>query len=277
VGEPRAGLDDADGVERLTATDTPAVPPPIARQRNAILVVLFVLAVAGWIVLIRQSSIGSGGMDHDGMASGPDLTMGRSAPLFFAMWVAMMVGMMFPAAAPMMLMYGRMQRRPAALAVFGGSYIVLWFAFGALAFGLGVLVEIQASRSEWVMMNWARAGGALIAAAGVYQLTPLKDLCLRQCRTPLSFVMTHWRDGTTGAARMGMVHGLYCVGCCWLLFLILVPLGLMNIAAMIAVTLVVFAEKVLPWGRGFGRVAAVGLLVYGGLVIARPELLPTVA
>lgn len=272
-------------MERLTTSNAPAVPPTIARQRNAILVVLIVLAVVGWVVLVRQASMGHGAMDHDmmgmdhdmGMMSGPDLTMGRSAPLFFAMWVAMMVGMMFPAAAPMMLMYGRMQRRPAALAVFGGSYIALWIAFGALAFALGVLVETQASRSEWVMTNWARAGGLLLVAAGVYQLTPLKDICLRHCRTPLSFVMSHWRDGVSGAARMGAVHGLYCMGCCWLLFLVLVPLGLMNIAAMIAVTIVVFAEKVVPWGRAFGRIAAVGLVVYGGLVVFRPDLLPTVA
>jgi predicted metal-binding membrane protein len=187
---------------------TPTVPPTIARQRTAILVVLIGLAAAGWFVLINQASAGMGDGKMMTTMRGPDLTMGRSAPLFFAMWVAMMVGMMFPAAAPMMLMYGRMQRRPAAVALFGGSYIALWFVFGALAFALGVLVETQASRSDWVLMNWARAGGLLLIAAGVYQLTPLKDICLRHCRTPLSFVMTHWRDGLSGAMRMGSVHGL---------------------------------------------------------------------
>jgi predicted metal-binding membrane protein len=259
-------------VGRLTST----VPPTIARQRNAILVVLIGLAAAGWFVLVNQASAGIGD-DNMMTMRGPGLTMGRSAPLFFAMWVAMMVGMMFPAAAPMILMYGRMQRRPAAVALFGGSYIALWFVFGALAFALGVLVETQASRSDWVLMNWARAGGLLLIAAGFYQLTPLKDICLRHCRTPLSFVMTHWRNGLSGAMRMGSVHGLYCMGCCWLLFLVLVPLGLMNIAAMVAVTVVVFAEKVLPWGRAFGRIAAVGMIGYGALVVFQPQLLPTVA
>lgn len=211
-------------------------------------------------------------------AMGADLTMGGSWPLFLAIWVAMMVAMMFPAATPMIVMYGRMRRRdPPSIALFTGSYIVLWFAFGVVAYLLSALVEARASSSEWVALNWGRAGGALLVLAGVYQLTPLKDVCLRHCRTPLAFVMTHWRDGRGGAVRMGFTHGVYCVGCCWLLFLILVPLGVMNVAAMVAVTLVVFVEKVTRWGRGLGQLVAAGLVVYGAAVMVRPVLLPTVA
>lgn len=258
-------------MERLS-TGTSTVPRIFVRQRNVIFFVLLGLAAAGWIVLLNRVR-----RPMDDMIMGPDLTMGRSWGLFYAMWVAMMVAMMFPAAAPMVVMYGRMKRRqPASVALFTGSYIALWFAFGALAFLLGVLVEDQASRSEWVMMNWARAGGVLLVLAGLYQLTPLKDVCLRHCRTPMSFVMNYWRDGRLGAVRMGLTHGLYCMGCCWLLFLVLVPLGVMNVAAMVAVALFVFAEKVMPWGRGFGRIAALGLVVYGAIVLFRPALLPTV-
>ena len=94
----------------------------------------------------------------------------------------------------------------------------------------------------------ARIGGAVITLAGIYQLTPLKDLCLSKCRTPITFIMTSWRDGAVGALRMGLLHGAYCLGCCWLLFVILFPLGIMNIAAMAVITLIVFAEKTLPWG-----------------------------
>jgi predicted metal-binding membrane protein len=262
-------------MERLSRT-TSTVPPVVTRQRNAILVVLLGLAAVGWIVFLNQARQ-SMPSEHR-MYLGPNLTMGRSWGLFYAMWVAMMAAMMFPAAAPMVVMYGRMQRRqPVTVALFTGSYIALWIAFGALAFLLGALVEDQASRSEWVATNWARAGGVLLVLAGIYQLTPLKDLCLRHCRTPMAFVMSHWRDGRAGAVRMGVTHGLYCMGCCWLLFLVLVPLGVMNVAAMVAVAFVVFAEKVMPWGRGFGRVAAVAMGVYGVLVVFRPELLPTVA
>jgi predicted metal-binding membrane protein len=252
-----------------------SVPPSLSRQRNAIIVALLVLAAAGWYVVVDQASRRSGMGDDMGMSRGPDLTMG-SATLFFTMWVAMMIAMMFPAAAPMVVMYGRMRRNdPFSVALFTGSYISLWIAFGAVAFGLGWIVEDRVAHSMWVADNWARGGGVLLLAAGLYQLTPLKDVCLRHCRTPLAFVMQNWRDGRVGAVEMGLRHGMYCVGCCWLLFLILVPLGVMNLAAMIAVTLVVFTEKVLPWGRGLGRIAAVGLIVYGALVLARPSLFPT--
>ena len=233
---------------------------------------LLALAAIGWYVVARRSG---DSMMHGHM--GPDLTMG-SASLFFTMWVAMMTAMMFPAAAPMVVMYGRMRRSdPASVALFAGSYIALWIAFGGVAFAIAWITERRVSHSMWLAANWARGGGVLLVLAGLYQLTPLKDLCLRQCRTPLAFVMQHWRDGRAGAINMGLRHGAFCLGCCWLLFLILVPIGVMNIAAMIAVTLVVFAEKVLPWGRGIGRVAAVGLVVYGALVIVRPALLHTMA
>lgn len=262
-------------MERLNSSGR-TVPPLIARQRNVILLVLLGLAAAGWVIFLdhaaRPMDVGHG------VIAGPDPTMGRSWGLFYGMWVAMMAAMMFPAAAPMVLMYARMKRgEPLSIALFTGSYITLWISFGALAFILGALVEGQVSRSEWVAMNWGRAGGLLIVLAGIYQLTRLKDVCLKQCRTPLSFVMHHWHEGRPGALRMGLTHGLYCMGCCWLLFLVLVPLGVMNAAAMIAVTAVVFSEKVMPWGRGFGRVAAAGLIGFGGLVVLRPELLPTVA
>jgi predicted metal-binding membrane protein len=261
-------------VERLSRP-IQHVPPLLRRQRDLILVTLLGLAAAGWVVVLTEARQPME-MDQELMAV-PDLTMGRSWGLFYSMWVAMMVAMMFPAAAPMVLMYARMQRgKPDSIVLFVGSYLALWVAFGALAFGLSVLVEVQASRSEWLGMNWARAGGLLILLAGLYQLTPLKDMCLRHCRTPLFFVMSHWRDGRVGALRMGLTHGLFCMGCCWMLFLVLVPLGVMNVAAMIAVTIVVFAEKLMPWGRGFGRVASAALIVYGGLVILRPGLLPTV-
>ena len=269
MGEPRSRRHREGGVVRLTSR---GVPPVIAKQRNAILIVLLALAAAGWYVVVTRS----GGSTMSGhMAARPDLTMG-SASLFFTMWVAMMVAMMFPAAAPMVVMYGRMRRSdPISVAMFTGSYISLWVVFGALAFALGRIVEAQAGRSMWFSDNWARGGGVLLVLAGLYQLTPLKDVCLRHCRTPLAFVMTHWRDGRSGAVRMGVRHATYCLGCCWLLFLVLVPLGVMNIAAMIAVTVVVFGEKVLPWGRGVARVAAAGLVIYGALVVFSPGLLPT--
>lgn len=111
--------------------------------------------------------------------------------------------------------------------------------------------------------------------AGVYQLSPLKEACLAKCRTPITFLMTSWRDGQGGAFRMGLEHGADCLGCCWLLFLILFPLGLMNIAAMAVITALIFAEKSLPAGRIVGRVAAAALILSGLAVVAFPAALPT--
>jgi predicted metal-binding membrane protein len=262
----------------------PSLPPAVARQRNVILVTLVGLAGAGWVVFLYQArrpmgaSMPMAGMDGSGAGLRPDLTMGHSWPLFLAMWVAMMVAMMFPASVPMVTMYGRMrQRDPASIVLFTGSYIVLWFVFGVAAYLVGAAVESAASGSEWVAMNWGRAGGALIVLAGVYQLTPLKEVCLRHCRSPLAFVMSHWRDGRGGAVQMGLRHGAYCMGCCWLLFLILVPIGVMNVAAMAVIAVLVFIEKTTPWSRRFTQLGAVVLIGYGIAVIAHPALLPTVA
>lgn len=259
---------------RLSSTTAVPVPSTVKRQRNVILATLLVLAAAGWAVFLNQARQPMG-MGH---SMGPDLTMGRSWPLFLAMWVSMMVAMMFPAAAPMIVMYGRMRRSdPLSVALFTGSYIVLWFVFGLGAYLLSAGVESAASRSQWLAANWGRGGGLLLVLAGVYQLTPLKNICLRHCRTPLSFVMTRWRDGRGGAVRMGLVHGVYCVGCCWMLFLILIPLGVMNVAATVAIAGLIFAEKVGPYGRGIGIVASAAFIGYGVAIVIHPSLLPTVA
>ena len=259
----------------------PAGPRAFAREQSIILAVLVMLALSGWAVFLaaaREMRMADGMSMSSTHAVGPNLTLGGSWPLFAAMWVAMMVAMMFPAAAPMIVMYARMRRGDAvSVALFTAAYMLLWFAFGSVAYAISVGVEGLASRSMWIADNWGRVGGALLVAAGAYQVTPLKNLCLRHCRTPLSFVMQHWRDGRRGAVRMGLTHGRYCMGCCWLLFLILIPLGMMNVAAMVAVAALVFAEKVLPWGRATNIAAGVVLVAGGLAVVVRPELLPTVA
>jgi predicted metal-binding membrane protein len=263
------------------------VAPGLARPRNAILVALLALAALGWGAVIWQAgsdtsmSMGTS-MSMDGSYGGLDLAMGMAAPLFLAMWVAMMIAMMFPSAAPMILLFDRIERgkRDAGrsyvpTAYFVGAYLTIWTAFGALGFALAIAIERLSESSGWAMENWARVGGGLLVAAGIYQLTPMKDICLSKCRSPMSFLMTGWRDGRKGAIQMGLLHGGYCIGCCWLLFVILLPLGVMNVAAMIVIALLVFGEKCLPAGRRLAQVAAFVLVVYGLLVIAVPAALPT--
>jgi predicted metal-binding membrane protein len=249
---------------------------PLSVQRNIILGLLLALAAAAWAVLVWQSA--DADMDRT-MASS---TMGLRAPLFLTIWVIMMVAMMFPTAAPMILTFrkvqaGKRQRGDAFVStwVFVAAYILVWTLAGVVAYVGALAAEAIAARAALSPVTAARIGGVVLVAAGIYQLTPLKDLCLSKCRTPVTFIMTSWRDGAAGALRMGLLHGAYCLGCCWLLFVILFPLGIMNIAAMVIITLVIFAEKTLPWGRLAPRATAVALVLYGALVITTPELLPT--
>lgn len=246
----------------------------LTTERNLILVSLLVLAAAAWGLLVLQAQMP--------MAATP--TAGMEAPLFLAMWVAMMVAIMFPTAAPMILTFATVQKgkREKGQAfvptwVFIAAYLLVWTAFGVLAYGAAAAAEALAAQSVWLIENGGRIGGALLIAAGVYQLSPLKTACLNKCRSPLSFIMTSWRDGYGGAFRMGLEHGWYCTGCCWLLFVILFPLGVMNIAAMALLTALIFAEKSLPLGPRVAQGAAVALVAYGLLAIATPDVLPTMA
>ena len=249
---------------------------PLLVHRNVILGLLLVLAAAAWALLVWQGADADKGM---AMASP---TMGMRAPLFLMIWVVMMVAMMFPTAAPMVLTFHKVQaskrqRGEAFVAtwVFVAAYMVVWALSGVAAYAGALAAEAIAARAALLPATAARIGGAVLVVAGLYQLTPLKEVCLSKCRTPISFIMTSWRDGTAGALRMGVLHGGYCLGCCWLLFVILFPLGIMNIAAMAAITLLVFAEKTLPWGRPVVRATAASLVAYGVVVLAIPQVLPT--
>lgn len=207
--------------------------------------------------------------------------MGMTLPLFLLAWVAMMVAMMFPTAAPMILMFGTVsgakQQRAQPFVptwVFVSAYLVVWVGFGGLAYAAAAVIGALAMQSPWLMSNAPRFGGAVLVVAGLYQLSPLKNLCLTKCRSPLSFLLTSWREGYGGALILGLKHGAYCLGCCWLLFAILFPLGVMNIAAMVGLTLLIFAEKSLPWGTAIVRAAAVGLMAYGAVVLVTAQGLP---
>lgn len=263
---------------------------PLRRERWLLLAALLALAGLAWGVVIWSAralpATGTGMsagmspvMGSPWMAASP--TMGLAAPLFLAIWIVMMIAMMFPSAAPMILMYmgiarGRGQRGQAFAPtwVFVGGYLVVWAAAGLAAYLLATGTAWLLGRSPWLMAHTGQLAGALLIGAGIYQVTPLKSACLAKCRTPLQFVLGSWRDGYGGALRMGLAHGLVCLGCCWLLFVILFPLGIMNIVAMALLTALIFAEKALPHGRATSWVAGGALVLYGALVVLDPALLP---
>jgi predicted metal-binding membrane protein len=244
-------------------------------QRNVILATLLGLAAAAWGLLVWQAT-------HADAMMAMRPTMGIGAGLWLAIWVAMMIAIMFPTAAPMILVFGqvhatrRQRERPFVPTwVFVAAYILVWTLTGAVAYAVAVAAERLAAQSPWLMANAGRLGGLVLVAAGLYQLSPLKQVCLARCRSPLAFVMGSWRDGYGGAFRMGLEHGFYCLGCCWLLFVILFPLGMLNIAALAALTLLIFAEKSLPFGQRIRQLAALALIAYGLLEVALPGVLPT--
>jgi predicted metal-binding membrane protein len=249
---------------------------PLPRARALILGSLLVLAAGAWAVLVWQSSM----TDPDDMDN--MLTMDLGVPLFLGIWVAMMVAMMFPTAAPMILTFASVHQKKQHRGkpyvptwVFVSSYLAIWTTFGALTYAAAVGATELADNSMWVMDNAAPIGGGVLILAGLYQLSPLKHVCLSKCRAPMAFVLTSWRDGYGGALRMGLEHGLYCLGCCWLFFVIVFPLGMMNVAVLAAIVLLIFAEKSLPFGHRASQLAAAALVGYGTLVILVPDALPT--
>jgi predicted metal-binding membrane protein len=191
--------------------------------------------------------------------------------LLLAMWWVMMAGMMLPGAAPMILTFATVNRRRRArgqpyapTALFAAGYLVAWGGFSVAA-TLGQWgLERAALLSPMDMTTTsARLGGLLFLAAGLYQLTPLKQACLSVCRSPFDFVVNHWRDGATGALRMGLSHGLYCLGCCWILMALLFAGGVMNLLWVAVLAAVVLIEKLFPLGVWMARIGGVLLAGYG--------------
>jgi predicted metal-binding membrane protein len=284
-----------------TRRDRPATP--MEWGRLGLLVALAILTVGAWAVTVHLARtmdmpmgvVARGGGDADGMAGMPGMAAsGMSGAgwtwdgvaTFVVAWAVMMAAMMFPAAAPMLLLFRKVhsQRRAGGRAfvptwVFAAGYLLVWTTVGAATWVLVQLASDLAGRLDaGDRGTWAPlALGAVLVVAGLYQLTPLKRVCLDHCRSPLGFVMGHWREGYRGALRMGVVHGGYCLGCCWALFAVLVAAGVMSLAWMALLTLVVFAEKVLPLGRRGPAVVGAAFLVLGALVAAGAADLPWTA
>jgi predicted metal-binding membrane protein len=192
---------------------------------------------------------------------------------FLGTWTVMMAAMMLPSAVPLILLHrlgadgvGRLQSE-LRTGVFVAGYLLIWASIGA------VLWPVMQLTDALVPPGGRTIGtAALLLLAGVYQFTPFKWTCLRSCRTPMDFLLTHWYPGTAGALRLGVEHGLYCVGCCWALMAVFVGVGAMDLAWAALVALVVFIEKVLPHGVAFGRAIGAALVAGAAIVLAGPIL-----
>jgi predicted metal-binding membrane protein len=290
----------------------------LERGQLAVLVVLVILTIGAWALTIRQAQTMDMPMGvvprgtsvapdstatADGMGTMSGMAMDDAADMvatgmsgagwslaglvaFVVAWGVMMAAMMFPAAAPMLLLFRAVttQRQTSTGAfaptwIFAAGYLLVWTAVGALTWTIVQVLSIAAGRlGAAERTTWAPiVFGAVFIGAGLYQLTPLKQVCLDHCRSPIAFVMQHWRSGYGGALRMGIVHGAFCLGCCWALFAVLVAAGIMSLAWMLVLTLVVFAEKVLPGGRRVSQVVGIALLTLGVGVAANVVDVPWLA
>jgi predicted metal-binding membrane protein len=237
-----------------------------SRARVGLIALLLALAgVAWWSTADRM-----GGMDD-----GPGTALGALG-WFLGVWVVMMAAMMFPSVAPTVALYAQMARRraPVAPLLFAAGYLVTWAAVGLVAYGLfDVGRSLLGYQLTWSGAGRWIAGGTLIVAAG-YELTPLKDVCLGKCRSPVGFLVGSWRDGLSGALGMGVRHGAWCAGCCWALMASLFALGVMSLAWMAFVAVLIALEKILPWGRAATYGTAALLLVLGVMLLAAPDAIP---
>ncbi|MFC3077963.1 DUF2182 domain-containing protein [Phenylobacterium terrae] len=284
-------------------TDHPALAERLARRQRAVVGgALALLGLLAWLYLLAGAGMGHGPVETTRLslfphtaAPAPDAMPGMDMPmegvaeasppawsaglwlLVAAMWWTMMVAMMSPSAAPAVLLYARVVRhaggRPdgrglAPTGAFAAGYFLAWLAFALAAtaaqWGLeqsGLVASAMAgSRDRWF-------SAALLLAAGVYQLSPLQAACLSHCRSPAQFLTRHWRPGASGAVRLGLLHGAYCVGCCWALMALLFVGGVMNLAWIAVLSLLVLAEKVAPGGPWIGRAAGLVLIAWAALTL----------
>jgi predicted metal-binding membrane protein len=260
--------------------DTPVRGTRFVERRLYVTAVLVFVAAAG--VTLSSARMMSGGMP---MPGGWTMTMAwmrmpgqrwiDAGGMFAGMWLAMMVAMMLPSSLPMVLLYRRAIRfrgdaHPAALTwAMSAAYFVVWTLFGVLAYAAGVLIAEAAMRSSAVSRSVPIAAGAALILAGVYQLTSWKSACLTHCRNPLELVAKHLHRGWRGAIRLGLHHGLYCIGCCWALMLMQLVMGVMNLGAMVVIASVIALEKLTRRGETLARVVGVTAISAGMWMVVR--------
>ena len=267
----------------VTVTDTTVLEAVLRRDRFVVLAALVVVIVVAWVWIALGAGTGMSAVAMTQMAGLPDmdLMMARAvwtpayAGLIFAMWWVMMVAMMLPGAAPMLLLFARVNRtqkvrdRPyVATGFFAAGYVTAWGGFSLLAAGLQWGLEQLNLLGPMMTATNYQLGGGILLAAGLWQLTPLKGVCLRHCRSPLSFLAQQWRPGRLGAFRMGIKHGAYCLGCCWFLMGLLFFGGIMNLFWIAGLAVSVLLEKTIPLGHWFSRIAGVCFAAWGVLLLA---------
>jgi predicted metal-binding membrane protein len=254
----------------------------LRRERAVVACGLVLVVTLAWAQLVLGAGLGMSAFDMTAMSLFPHMhagsggSMNTSLPVIVLMWWVMMVAMMMPGAAPLMLLYGAVLRRhtPSVASATGptaallAGYLLVWLAFSVTAALLQKALEPTGLISE--MMLWSRSAflsAIVLASAGIYQFLPLKHACLAQCRSPVRFLTAHWRPGFVGSLSLGLRHGAFCVGCCWMLMALLFVGGVMNLVWIAALSLLVLAEKLLPAGTVVAKVSGGLMLVWAAATL----------
>ena len=256
----------------------------LRRDRLALVAGLVVVLALAWGWLLAGAGMEMSALDMtamagmDGWLMQPAVWTPSYALLIFSMWWVMMVAMMLPSAAPMLLLFNRINRKDKAAAaplgssaLFAAGYVLAWGGFSAVATVLQWALEEARVLSPMMEATNRWLGAGILVAAGLWQLTPLKTMCLSHCRTPLSFLIGYWRAGplgSLGALRMGLEHGAFCLGCCWLLMALLFFGGVMNLYWIVGLAVYVLLEKTLPMGHWVARAAGIALVTWGVMMVA---------
>jgi len=253
----------------------------LGRDRVIVAATLAAVSAFGWIYTLAGVGMSMNAFEMTAMGNAtaalttPMPWSPSYALLVFLMWLLMMIAMMLPSASPMILFFDAaarghnpQSRFPPATAAFFGGYLVIWACFSAGAALLHWALEMSGLLTPMMTPTSALLGGTLLIAAGLYQLTPLKQTCLRSCRHPIGFITTHWQAGTAGAFRMGIAHGTSCLGCCWILMTLLFFGGVMNLYWIAGIATYVFVEKLVPRARWMSYAAGVLLFLWGVSILA---------
>jgi len=250
----------------------------LRRDRAVVLGSLALVVALAWAWLLLGAGIDMEEMDMGGgqmMLMLPEWSVAYGL-VVFAMWAVMMVAMMLPSAAPVTLLVANIARQRAAkggalgagTALFVLGYLAVWFTFAAIATLLQWGLDEAGTMSDAMALANRIIAGIVLIGTGIYQWTPLKEMCLRHCRSPLDFLLFHWREGRLGAFLSGLGHGAFCLGCCWMLMALLFVGGIMNLAWIAAIALLVLIEKTLPWGGWMGRLIGIVLVLWGAVTLA---------
>lgn len=251
-----------------------ALAAVLQRDRVVVLGALLTVVALAWAYLLLGAGIEMEMMDMGGgqiMAMPPEWSLGY-AGIVFAMWAAMMMAMMLPSAAPVVLLAAALDRSSGVSArrstLFASGYLIVWFSFSLAATALQWGLDAVGLLSESMSIANRILAAAVLLAAGIYQWTPLKQVCLTRCRSPIELLVRYGGKGRLGAIVAGMRHGAFCLGCCWMLMVLLFVGGLMNLAWIAALALLVLVEKTLPWGGWASRTAGVLLIAWGAGALA---------